>query len=482
MLIFKQEGVAMKEVLKSKEKIASLCTSIIVLLSVFLVAGCYEDRAEISLNADGTGTVRQKLVLPERLVVATSDDGGGGRAPAATKEKVLEQIGSALDVTSILQTEQPDGGRIIEFEGTFGSPEQFFLSEFCRDTLKLRLAPAAEGKAAIYHGMTQFGDEAPGPNITQLYGLAKGLHINRTVHLPAKIRKTNGFTAKDKRTVSWVTDLRDKQGLIKTKAFVEGPDKGMGFAVFDAAALRFSLPLKTPAPSEKGQPPEGISGLKATVSWLSVEKKLTIDTNDATPAISDLKLGIKVSWNEGRKPFACRKPMLTSLSDDLDNDLVNSAGTSTWQVAIHGSRPSKELKVEARAPAKNATKLQNLEGYVPVVTDITTGKVALQNVHELVGKDSTGNPVLDKLNFRIKSIEGTKLNIEIDGGHDTVISMDMVTADGRTVKKSGGSGWENQYSYDFREDISKVDRCELEVVVDQKVVKVPFSLKEIGLP
>lgn len=482
MLIFKQEGVIMKEVLKSKEKIAALCTLVVLLLLVFVLVGCYEERAEISLNADGTGTVKQKLILSERLIVASSDDGGGGRTPPATKEKVLEQVGSAIDVTSITQTERPDGGRVIELEGTFSNPEQFFLSEFCRNTLKLRLAPVAEGKAAIYHDMRQFGDEGPGPNITQLYALAKGLYVKRTIHLPAKIEKTNGFTAKDKNTVSWTMDLLNKQGLVKTKAFIEGPDKGIGVAVFDASVLQFKLPLKTAGPSEKGQPPEGISGLKATVSWLSVEKKMTLDNTSVAPTISDLKFGIELSWNEGHKPFACRKPVLTNLSDDLGNDLVKSASTSTWQIEIHGSRQSKELNVEARAPAKNATKVQNLEGYVPVVTDITTEEVVLQNVNELVGRDSTGNPVLDKLNFRIKSIKGTKLNIQIDGGHNTVISVAMARGDGSTVKKRGGSGGGNQYSYDFGEDISKLNKCELKVVVDQRVVKVPFSVKEIGLP
>ena len=126
---------------------------LLVLLCISLISGCYEDIADITLNPDGSGTIKHKLILSERLVVATSDDPGRRNIPPATKEKVLEEIGSAIDITSINQIDLPDGKRIIKFEGTFNTPEQLFLSDFCLETLKLRLAPAGKDKAAIYFKM-----------------------------------------------------------------------------------------------------------------------------------------------------------------------------------------------------------------------------------------------------------------------------------------------------------------------------------------
>ena len=51
-----------------------------------------------------------------------------------------------------------------------------------------------------------------------------------------------------------------------------------------------------------------------------------------------------------------------------------------------------------------------------------------------------------------------------------------------TVKKRVGGGFSNSYSYGFANDISKLKKCESEVIVSQTVVKVPFSLEEVVLP
>jgi len=457
---------------------------LVAVCCVFLLGGCYEDESEITLNADGSGTIKGKLVISERLIVADSEDGSRGNTPPVSKEKVLEKVGSAVDITSIRLTELPDGGRIIEFEGTFSSAEQFFLSEFCLDTLKLRIAPAGDGKAAIYCDAWQSSGEL---STTQLYGLAKGLYIKRTVHLPAEIEKTNGYRGKDKKTVSWVIDLRDKEGLARTKALVEGKDKGIGSVVFDASALAFSLPLKTTAPSEeitkseKRPSPQGSSGLKAEVSWVAINKKVALDSNSNEPEISDLEFGIKVSWSKDSKPFACHKPILTNIQDDVGKNLVES---TTYQSVyeIYGSSTEKTLKIKAKTPDGKAKTIINLEGYVPVVTNVNKETVILENMQELVGKETTGNPVLDKLNFKIKSIQGPRLNIKIDERYKTIMSLTVFGKDGNKLKNRGGSGAENSYSYDFSEDLSKLNKCELEVIVSQTIVKVPFSLKEVAVP
>ncbi|MHC4648348.1 MAG: hypothetical protein ACYTBJ_23055 [Planctomycetota bacterium] len=453
---------------------------------VFLLGGCYEEELEITLNADGSGTVKEKLLISERLIVATSEDGGDKNTPPVSKEEVLEKVGSAVDITSITLTELPDGGRIIEFEGTFSSAEQFFLSDFCRHTLKLRLAPAGDRKAAIYCDAWQSSGDVSGPSTTQLYGLVKGLYVKRTVHLPAEIEKTNGYRGKDKNTVSWVTDLRNKQGLARTKAFVEGEDKGVGSVVFDASALGFSLPLKAAAPtneiaeSENKSSSQEPSELKAEVSWVAINKKVALDSNSNEPAISDLEFGIKVNWTKDTTPFACHTPVLTNIQDDLGNDLVKSTYESVHK--INGPSTEKVLKTKTEAPNPNAKIIRNLEGYVSVVTNVNRETVILENMHELAGKETTANPVLDKLHFKIKSIQGPRLNIEIDGGHNTITSLEVFAKDASKVKRRGGGGWGNTYSYDFDNDISKLNKCELEVVVSQTIVKVPFSLEKVVLP
>ncbi len=458
----------------------------LISLCVCFISGCYEDEVELTLNSDGSGTIKQKLILSERFMVAISENKGSQQGPIPDKEELVKKIGLAIEISSIKQTDLPDGRRVIELEGTFSKPEQFFLSEYCQKQIKSRIAPAGKGKAAIYCDMKNSSNG--GPSLTQLYGLAKGLHISRTVHLPTEIIQTNGYSDKDKNTVSWTTDLRNKEGLARTKAFIEGPDKGSGFAVFNASRLKFTLPLKVTALPEKAVEKEKIqrdsAGLAAKVAWVSVKKKMATEGTGVAET-SDLEIGIEVSWNEGHCPVRCEKPVLLNLLDDLNKDLVSDKGPRVHQGRIFTREKrdrKKELTLRAKKPSQNAKKLKQLEGYVEVIAGVVKKTVVLENVQELAGKESTGNPVLDKLNFRIKSIKGARLKIEIDGGHQKITSLDMLKEDGSKVKRSGGMGWGNEYSYDFDEDISKVTKCELEVVVAESIVKVPFSLEEISLP
>ena len=456
------------------------------LFCVCLVSGCYEDEVELTLNSDGSGTIEQKLVLSERFMVAVSENQGSQDGPIPDKEELVKKIGSAIEITSVRQTELPDGGRVIELEGTFSSPEQFFLSEYCQEQIKLRIAPAGKGKAAIHCDMKM--SSGGGPSLTRLYGMAKGLHIKRTVHLPAEIEKTNGHSEKAANTVSWATDLRNKEGLARTKAFIEGPDEGNGFVVFDASRLKLTLPLKVTALPEKAVEKEKAqkesAGLAAKVVWVSVQKKIATE-GTGIAEMSDLEIGIEVSWNQGHCPVRCEKPVLLNLLDDFNKDLVSDKSPRVHQAQIftrEKKNRKKELTLRAETPTKNAGRLKQLEGYIEVVTDIVKKTVVLENIQELLDKESTGNPVLDKLNFRIKSIKGARIKVEIDGGHKRITSFAMLRDDGSKVGRSGGMGFGNEYSYDFREDISNVNKCELEVVVSETTVKVPFSLEEISLP
>ncbi len=461
-----------------------------LLLGMFSFGGCYEDSAELTLNSDGSGTLKQRLVLSERFVVASEDNSAAQGMPVPDKEEIVRRIGSALKITSIKQKNLPDGARVIELEGRFSDPGQFFLSDYCQEQVNLRIAPAGKNKAAIYCDMKRSGDS--GPSLTQLYGLAKGLYVSRTVRLPAKIEKTNGRRDKTANAVSWAIDLRNKDGLAKTKAFVEGPDKGNGSVIFNASRLKFSLPLRVGAPpSEAAAVEVGNSlqesgksmGLAAKVAWVSVNKRMPAD-GTGVAEISDLEIGIELTWSQGHPPVRCEKPVLVSLLDDSNKDLVSDK-TRTHQSQIFGSEKRdgrKELTLGAQTPTSGAKTIKQLEGYVEVITGVVKKTVVLDNVQELTAKGPTGNPILDKLNFSIKSLEGTRLGIAIDGGSKTITSLAMIKGDGTRIRRSGGMGGGNEYTYDFREDISAVTRCELEVVTEESRVKVPFSLEEISLP
>ena len=204
-----------------------------------------------------------------------------------------------------------------------------------------------------------------------------------------------------------------------------------------------------------------------------------------TTEVSDPEIGIELSWNEGHCPIRCEKPVLLSISDDQNKDLVSDKGPRVFQGTMFSSEKKnnrKELALRAITPSENAQKLKHIEGYIPVVTNTHEEKVILENIQELVGKKTTGNPVLDKLHFKVKNIEGSRLEIQIDGGHKTITSLEVFGEDGSKIEHRGGGGWDNNYSYDFANDISKLNKCEIEVIASQTIVKVPFSLEEVTLP
>lgn len=69
--------------------------SIIVacLFGILLIAGCYEDTLDLTLNADGSGKVKQKLVFSERFLVAFEESESSTRGPVAEENKRHEQLG-----------------------------------------------------------------------------------------------------------------------------------------------------------------------------------------------------------------------------------------------------------------------------------------------------------------------------------------------------------------------------------------------------
>jgi hypothetical protein len=75
------------------------------------------------------------------------------------------------------------------------------------------------------------------------------------------------------------------------------------------------------------------------------------------------------------------------------------------------------------------------------------------------------------------------MSIKLDGGYDTIQLVALLAGNGEKLKStSRSSSGKNGCWCRFRKEISQFDKCELKVVIDQKTVKVPFSLEEIPVP
>ena len=456
-----------------------LLKSILLLVFVFALSGCYEDRAEITLNADGSGSVKQKLVFSERMMVGMKDGNDGGGMLPNEKDKLVKKIGETLKLTSITSIDLDDGGRIIEFEGTFNTPEQFFFSDYCQEHLNIRLAASSDGKAVLYCQMNS-RNSGSGPSTQQLYALAKGRYVKRVVNLPGVISKSNGKIKSKGNTVTWEVDLRNREGLGKAKEFLEGEDKGKGIAIFDASKLKFSLPLKmteevTEVETAAG---DGKGKLKCEVVWVSTESKYNVKNNKAE--ISKLEIGVELTW-EDMQPVAYSNYKLISVTDEAGNDLVNENQWASRRI-IHESKKNQEITLKIQVPGKDAKAIRGIQGQVDVIAGIVTEKVILEDFRGLTGKESTGNAVLDKVNFKIKIIEDHRIKIYLDGGHKLTKSLEMLRADGSKLERSGGMGMGDNYTYEFKENLNEAVRLEIEVITSEETVTVPFTLERFVLP
>ncbi len=463
----------------------SIGAAAVALMAVGL-AGCLEDELEVRLNADGSGWVKHKATWSERMVVASAERAARPKTLPMVEEGVREKIASALAITKLEFADLPDGGKTMYLEGTFDSASQFFLSEYSRETCNLRLTLAGPDKVAVSCAM---GQSKGSMELTTMYGLAKGLYVKRTVHLPADVIETNGQLAGgDKKTVTWVFDLRNQEGLKRTQAFIEGPDEGKGVAVIPASALTFALPLEPTSSTEPPSTQPGAGSLTAAdlpvdVSWIAWKKVKPFEESTGARK-SDLTIGLKLTWPEGKRPAAYYPPVLTHLTDDCGKDLVSDKHTGSGRRKIHEHTKKQQMQVSALSPSPEARHLQNLAGTIKVVTDLEKQTVILDNVSDLVGKDSTGVAVLDDFQFRIKSAKGSQLTVAFKPGSDRISSLTMIKDDGTKLKNRGGGGSIGGGTYDshFSEPLSDVQKCEIEVIVSKTTVTVPFSAGKLELP
>lgn len=408
-----------------------------------------------------------------------SDGPATDSAPPATKERLLESIGDAFDVTSITQIEQPDGSRQVELRGTFEAPEPFFLSKYCREQLKLTIAPAGEGKAVIQCNM-ELSSNAP-VSLEQFYGLAKGLRISRTIHLPAAVEQTNGIYTPDTQAVRWTMDLRNQDGLARTKAFAEGADEGRGIAVFDASALSFALPLHVPVvPEETRRRDPNATRLAAEVAWVSVQRT-TVLNGQETSGQSYTEVGVELTREEATESIRYEQPVWVSLFDSTGENLIDEA-VSGFSGTIREGQKRALLRLKAKIPSPGAKELRDLRGYIEVAEEVVTETVTLENIATFAGQGTTGNAILDKLHFKVRGVRGDRLDITIDGGRSTIQSIALFKDDGTEIATSGSMGGGDQYTYNFRESIPPSATCRLTVIVSETMVKVPFHLDRIKVP
>jgi len=211
-----------------------------ILTSFVLLAGCYEDEAEVTIHADGSGAFRQRIEISEQLAYVFDHEPEGQTRPgpvsvpfSLTRDSTEAELGAGGVIETFEVVDNPDRSRVIEIAGTFESAAAFFASHYSIRSLNLRLWKVGD---EIRIGCdASFGGGGTTLTIDHLYGMAKGMRVIRTIRAPAAIRTEHGEADGD--TVRWSVDLTDRAALEATKQRLDESIDGVWVAAFDAAAV-----------------------------------------------------------------------------------------------------------------------------------------------------------------------------------------------------------------------------------------------------
>ncbi|MBB6431077.1 hypothetical protein [Algisphaera agarilytica] len=468
-----------------------------VLVLALVLAGCYEDEAEVTINADGSGSFVQTILISEQMVVAmmSEDESMGVSSDApfdVSREELEAKLGDAGKITAFETEDLDDGSMRITVQGTFQDAAVFFGSEYALDSLQLGVEATEDGQAEVIW-VAQDESSQNGPSLDQLYGMAKGLKIVRAVNLPSAPVAELGEVVGNR--IEWAMDLSDRVALESTKAMIEASDDGVLVASFDPVGIDFGvveeMPVVEHEASGQDQPakaaaPVDTSGMEVVINTVGWTRYVTLNEN-AFAQDHTLSLDMELKWPEGSRPIAVYPATLTSLNDDLGNNLVrevdNTFGQNRSEIWEHSD--TQMIRLDADGPDRDARALLGLSGEVRVVTQVNLEAASLDNPTSLVGKAKVGNTTLDGMGFKIKAIKDMSLELTFNEGVEATEVIESLTAtlpNGSVVESNGWGGWANNMNYSFPEDVSGMKNLTVNVLTGETVVAVPFSLEKIELP
>lgn len=164
--------------------------------------------------------------------------------------------------------------------------------------------------------------------------------------------------------------------------------------------------------------------------------------------------------------------------------------------AMQDKQPEPVFDVTLKLPSRKATKLAKLRGEVSVKAGGEAKVISVPKVKGMAGK-SLQDPALKTAKLKIDVVDpadaegfapggaGTTVALKITGDAGAITSVTVVDATGESVSQghsSTGFGKSTDYSVFLSKPLDDTMALKVELVVGQKVVKVPFEVKDLQLP
>lgn len=465
-----------------------------LLLTAFMLVSCYEERSEVRLIEDGSVYLEQELTISDRMIVATQEAGGNSsfEMPFSKSEeelrKNLESAGATVE--GLESREGEDGSMVFKHGSRFPDFASFQRFNGGDGMELLEMAPdsADTVRVTVPLGAQEEGDGQMNMELNQLYGMAKGMYIERTIHFPAAVTDTNGEKSEDGRTVTWVYDLRDRKGLEETRQKAGGKASFTGYAVFPADASRFEVAEEPGSVASAGTQkatqasPESVADYNVAIDFISWSKQLDVNEPEDSRKDSRMDLGFNVSWPAGSAPVALYGPEVTSAADNLGNAIERRGTGSPHRNEVDADDEDSRFRTYLDSPDMEAESLSHLEGTIRVVLNQTTETIRIENFRDLVGQDQTGHEALDAIGFKVEELKVNGITVSVDEGTVDDLVDFQVLKDGEPYQTAGGGGSSTRWTYYFQADPSDADAVEVTIMTGEETAELPFSFKDVKLP
>ncbi len=492
-------------------------------LILVLCSGCYEDRATLTVKPDGSGELIREVIISERLLLAIEESEKDPNSSMnvsipLTEADLREKYGDCTEQMEVTSETLENGSRKLVFRGSF--PDVLAITGSQKRDQET-LLPVQEKACAEELGFSFRRDEETGiirwrpqpknspmkMKPAQIYAMAQGLVIERTMRMPAAVESDSAKLSDNGKTVTWRIDLRDRSGFDATKALLEHGDEDQTVtATFPMQAVEFA-PLHvletvpegqddaaTEKPAEQAAAPADAGDLSVSIVGTSLWWGIaTVDAENSPFSEHQLdwhkqmELRWALEWPEGQRPLFHGHPVFEKIVDDTGKEIVQEDRRENMEET---SERDKFIIEETRVldvPAYEATKLAEVKGYLPVVVDIERHTATVINPLDKLGEAGLAaedDPQLGKAGVVLHEIEGKELEARSEGNR--ILDVDLIKADGsRDEGKGGNTGYYGstyKYEYTFENEIEEGDKLEIEIRVSDTVVNVPIDAKDVILP
>jgi hypothetical protein len=294
--------------------------------------------------------------------------------------------------------------------------------------------------------------------------------------------------------VTWTTDLRDPEGLKATKEFMAAKGDENARATFPLSGINFELPEATA--TALGQKAEGtaqvhgdVEGLEARLAAATVTRASQIAEDAVLESVrffnladDNMKLEVVLLWEEGKRPVSHESPVLEEVTTDTGTSLMPEDTPHSFTSDIRDDDQAVVDDVQVKAPPKDASSLAVVRGYMPVISEVQTTTVKVENPLDKVGEGKIDHEALKKVGGFIEKIDGTRVHVTSQG--ETIDEVVLIKGEERLTTNRNYSSMNNVYTfrYTFSQPVEAGDTLEIMVRESETRVEVPFEAQDVQLP